>query len=218
MCRSRLSRLIINRCTPGFTTALRSLYKGQHTRQLVFKMTNICSVCRKEFSTSSNRIRHERMFHHKKVYEDSEVSEEENEEESENSEEGSEEGSDMEDEENEIDVWPDVIKHAASKMEIENYEDVVREPYLSEFVDLMKTYVEEKRTFVRAIQDDSVYRTIYEEFEACEDSDGIPAEETNAAIDLAWQNKRFRLRTIIKENIHVVEAMQKLKDSDEDSI
>ena len=157
------------------------------------------------FSSSSNRIRHERLFHHKDVEE-----KEEPEDEPEETEEEDEESTDDESTGDEIDHWPTIVKHAASRVELKNPRDALREPFLSEFVDEMKNFVEIKQKFIKEMEQDPVYRKIQEDMDELERIMNVDSREEVA--DVAWHNRRFKLRKVIEENLDEIEESEPEKD------
>ena len=171
-----------------------------------------CKFCSRVFSTGSNRIRHERLFHGaedtEEQHEDEEMSSEDEEEE--------DVASDDESSEDDIDVWPMIVTHAAKKIKLEKANMAIREPYLSEFVDHMKDYAEAQRHFVKALEADKVYSSILEEIDENEDPTSTRDEKLEVA-ELAWQNKRFKVKRVIAEHLDLVnQAIQEAESSDEE--
>ena len=164
-------------------------------------MAHTCSQCDKGFTTLSNKYRHERSVH------------DDNESESNDSNNRSDDEKETSDEESDatiddgINVWSAIIRHAAKAMNLTNAEEATREPYLSEMVNHMRKYAENGRQFVYALDEDPIYKTIHEVFKAYEESDNTDADELEEAIDMAWQNKRFRLKNVIHDNIDVIEEV-----------
>ena len=171
-------------------------------------MPRTCSFCSREFSSSSNRIRHEELFHKKKnqiEMADSEHSEDERSV-------GHE--SDAEEEEVE-DLWQEIIEYAHSECKV-TPSQVLVEPYLSQFVEHMKEYVEERFKFVKTMESDEYYEKIQENIERFMDSEAYDREE---AVDTAWHNRRFLIKRIIEENKELLAVKDSVDgDSDDDNV
>ena len=149
-------------------------------------MTRTCSYCSREFSSSSNRLRHEQLFH-KKTMAESEHSDDERSEDGHDS-----DGSEHEDE----DRWAETIEYACEQCEI-TADQVLVEPYLSQFVEHMKVYVEERFQFVKTMESDEHYEKIHENIDRFMDQEAYDREE---AVDTAWHNRRFLIKRIIEEH------------------
>lgn len=147
--------------------------------------------------------------------ENEETVEEEMEESEEESE--SEESEQSDEEADDIDVWPMIVAHAAQQTKLEKAKMALREPYLSEFVDCMKDYAEAKRQFVKALEADSIYSSILDEIDETEDPSSTRQEKHEVA-ELAWHNKRFKVKRVIAEHLDLVkEAIKNREESEDES-
>lgn len=177
-----------------------------------------CSFCSRVFSTSSNRLRHENLFHGKdgshiipipKYHNDSKEannSEEPNESDSES---GSEHG-DNDTEAN--DHWVEILRDACSEVE-DLSKPLIREPYLSELVELMKDSAEEHFTFVREMEEDRTYEKINDLIDKYE-SEGYSRDE---AASTAWHDRRFLVKQVIENNSDVIKKLQDGDDDDDEA-
>ena len=196
-----------------------------HYKTIKIQMAHNCKFCARVFSTSSNRIRHERLFHGDVVEDEEEdnvsVESSDSDDDDAKTEVSDEESvadekevSDEEmDSDDENDYWGEVIEKAASKIEVENPEKLLKEPYLSEMVDEMRQVVEKRIKFANYMQNkDAVYQKIEtakaRHHEDDDDSDDEEAEETG------WNDKRFLLKRVIAEHLVVVGSAD---SDDEDS-
>ena len=154
-----------------------------------------CSSCARQFSSSSNRLRHERLFH-KLDNEDAESQMDEDQESnsdasSRQSRETSEASSDAKDDGR----WVEIIRDACQQ-----YEDlpnaVWEEPYLSQFLEHMKNYVEEKFQFVH----DMGFNTEYEKIQKMIEKNIQRGYGRQEAVDAAWHARRFLVKQIILDH------------------
>ena len=176
-----------------------------------------CSSCTRSFSSSSNRIRHERLFH--KPSDEKETVEDYPENNSESDEDPSDEemkDEEKQDEERESrDMWRDIVLHACLEFKNElltRADQVLLEPFLSEFVEHMKEYVEEKFQFVKSMEQDDQYEKINCMIDQL-DGEEYDREE---AVDCAWHNRRFLVKRMIQENIDLVAKIVDRDHSDDD--
>ena len=168
-----------------------------------------CAHCSSLFSSSSNRLRHERLFHSEMDNEkvDSETLESEDEQDEATNEqcdhhEEDDSGTDS-DEEQVCSLWNEVVRAACVGSQLNNREMVLKEPFLSDFVDKMKEFVENRIQFVQSMELDEQYTKINETIDKFE-NDGYDREE---AVDTAWHNRRFLVRRIIEHHLDTVKEM-----------
>ena len=114
---------------------------------------------------------------------------------------------DDDEEEEEEDLWQEIIEFAHSQCKVTPTQVSV-EPYLSQFVEHMKEYVEERFKFVKTMESDKYYEKIQENIERFMDSEAYDREE---AVDTAWHNRRFLIKRIIEEHKELLTE----KDSDD---
>ena len=154
------------------------------------------------------------------VVEENELNEESEDEPEDEVNEESDDDPEDEDEDNEeseesdeesIDVWSRIIRHAARESNIKSPVDATREPFLGEFVNHMKDYVEQVRKFWDALNDDETFNIIESDMENA-------TIDQDEAAELAWQNRRFRLRKIIQDHLDVIkEEIDNKEEMDENS-
>jgi hypothetical protein len=149
------------------------------TLSLTNKMAILCSYCDREFTKNFNRIRHEKLMHEKQVDEEMDESPVEESDDGEESDGGVSpaEDSDVSDsqaeetdpekeesensDEDEIDgddVWREILRDSYVRSELgerlERAEDVLKEPFLSELVDVMQAIVQNRLRLANYLQDD----------------------------------------------------------------
>lgn len=108
--------------------------------------------------------------------------------------ESDDEEDESDDEEGE-DVWVDIL--AAAKLEYgESSDNIFVEPYLSQFVEHVKNYVEERTQFVRDVEFDEFYEKINKAIEKYV-SKGYDRKE---AVDSAWNDRRFLVKQIMEKH------------------
>ena len=190
-----------------------------------------CSSCGRLFSSSSNRLRHERLFHRMEEtqsedgtesaidaeetiqtgsgvfhgnHTESEPDADENDsEQSEHGDETSEASSDGKDDER----WVEIIQDACQQ-----YEDlpnsVWEEPHLSQFLEHMKNYVEERFQFVH----DMGFNTEYEKIQKMIEKNIQRGYGRQEAVDAAWHARRFLVKQIILDH---KDAVNEAENDDE---
>ena len=184
-----------------------------------------CEHCSSTFTRRDNLQRHMRTAHPPDIEEEinestaSEEVEMEDTQESENSnvesegdDEQDESKSEEEDEENEEesedddkpDPWRNVVANVARHFseEYDTPNNVLREPFLSQFVEEMRKVVERRVKFVNHIvNDDDLYEMITDRYDKFME-EGFTNED---ASESAWHYLRFPIRNVIKENIDLLE-------------
>ena len=193
--------------------------------------------CGRYFSSSSNRVRHERAFH--KLVDDEpvtiapeyapqsrydlnfpdnltntveDVDDEEDEEDGTDGEESLEDGSDSEEKPN---YWRNIVMDAIEAEGADGIrvaKQVLQEPFLSGFVNAMKGVVEEKIQFVKYMEEeDETYQKINDTIDRFERE----AYDRDEAVSTAWHDRRFLVSRVIEENLDLIE--NELKDGDEEN-
>ena len=137
--------------------------------------------------------------------------EEENDETSDDKEESDGAGEEEVEEDEDDDMWREVIEYACEMTGKPLTEGVIQEPYLSQFVDHMKNFVESRIHFVRAMENDEDYKKIDQMIDTFESDD----YDRDEAVDTAWHNRRFLVKRIIERNMSVVEEQMKENDVDD---
>ena len=201
----------------------------------------VCDFCGHTFSSRFNRLRHQQESHgevdidiytgkeqdletladddQQEIDEDNAQEEEDDAGAAVHDQEDEEENESGSESENEDDVtespWRQIIAEACDNaaIKIDTAESVLLEPFLSEFVEAMKTAAEERFSFVRDMEQDSDYILINDTIEKHEVNEGYEKEE---AIDAAWHARRFLVKRMVKDNIDLVEDWMKNK-SEEDT-
>ena len=164
---------------------------------VIFKMGKSCTFCTREFSSSSNRLRHEQLFHGKK---------EDAEDDAESKMDTESENSDDDASQHHVDEWRIVVSNALASYNGE-VKDILNEPFLSQFVEHMKNFVEDRVQFVKKMSEDDSYAKIDNMIDRYEEEEDYDRDE---AVNTAWHNRRFMLKRIIQEN------MEDSEESDED--
>jgi hypothetical protein len=113
--------------------------------------------------------------------------------------------------------WLNIVSDALDNYDIQipTAEDIVKEPYLSDFVNLMKIVAEEQIQFVKYMEEeDDLYRKINETIERYESND----YDREEAVDAAWHDRRFLIRRVIEDNMNLVETQweEEHKDDNDD--
>ena len=190
-----------------------------------------CIYCNRVFSSSSNRVRHERLFHEKMsesgydsgenatgesegrlirknddttgkshgtpfTYGNDDSDKDDDEEDTVESNKESDTEDDKEDEEgkqDDEDPWKEVLK-AAKEEYGETSDNLFVEPYLSQFVEHVKDFVEEKMQFVKNMEFDKCYEKINKSIETYINR-GFNRQE---AVDAAWSERRFLVKQIME--------------------
>jgi hypothetical protein len=120
-------------------------------------------------------------------------------------------------EETSRDLWPQIISDACDTVQfslpLKHADQLLRDPFLDEFVDQMKSVVEKRVDFVKAMDSDEGYGKIDSTIQQFESDDYDRTE----AVDAAWHARRFLVKKIIKEHIDIVEKAFDLED-DESSV
>ena len=175
-------------------------------------MVKVCNYCNRKFSSSSNRVRHERIFHkllkmsggsiHPDDNDDpfhsatNQSDEDDTDTDEDDKEENDKEENDKEDDESDEDGddrWDEVL--TAAKAEYgESSDNVFVEPYLSQFVEHVKNYVEERMQFVKDMEFDQCYEKINKAVEKYVQQ-GYDRKE---AVDAAWNDRRFLVKQIME--------------------
>ena len=89
--------------------------------------------------------------------------------------------------------WDEIL--AAAKEEYgESSDNVLVEPYLSQFVEHVKNYVEERMQFVKDMEFDRCYESINKAIEKLVQQ-GYNRKE---AVDVAWNDRRFLVKQIME--------------------
>jgi hypothetical protein len=197
-----------------------------------------CNTCSRVFSSSSNRHRHEKFFHGqvgngRKIFNEDEESPRynfgqpdvipgERIEEDPVSDEDVKSVKSSDSEEPDSDpkkrnYWLNIVSDALDNYDIQipTAEDIVKEPYLSDFVNLMKIVAEEQIQFVKYMEEeDDLYRKINETIERYESND----YDREEAVDAAWHDRRFLIRRVIEDNMNLVETQweEEHKDDNDD--
>jgi hypothetical protein len=197
-----------------------------------------CNTCSRVFSSSSNRHRHEKFFHGqvgngRKIFNEDEESPRynfgqpdvipgERIEEDPVSDEDVKSVKSSDSEESDSDpkkrnYWLNIVSDALDNYDIQipTAEDIVKEPYLSDFVNLMKIVAEEQIQFVKYMEEeDDLYRKINETIERYESND----YDREEAVDAAWHDRRFLIRRVIEDNMNLVETQweEEHKDDNDD--
>ena len=111
-------------------------------------------------------------------------------------------------------MWRDIVSHACLEFKNElltRPDQVLLEPFLSEFVEHIKEYVEEKFQFVKSMEEDGQYNKINHMIEQFEEEE----YDREEAVDSAWHNRRFLVKRMIQENIDLVAKIVDGDHSDE---
>ena len=109
------------------------------------------------------------------------------------------------------DIWRDIVSEACSEFKNElltRADQVLLEPFLSEFIEHMKEYVEENFRFVKMMEQDAQYEKIDNMIQQFEEED----YDREEAADSAWHNRRFLVKRMIEDNIDLV---AKIVDGDQ---
>ena len=105
------------------------------------------------------------------------------------------------------DLWQETIDYARQNTKGSSKDEIIQEPYLSQFVDHMKEYVETRINFVKQMEDDEDYKKINDMIDRFESDD----YERDEAVDAAWHNRRFLVKRIIERC-----DFEPIEESDED--
>lgn len=168
-----------------------------------------CSYCPRGFSSSSNRIRHEQLFHKKAMYKEEQFEEEHSDDDDDK--EHTTDG-ESEDEEKESVRWKEIIEYAHSQCDV-TAAQASREPYLSEFVEHMKEYAEERNEFVKEME----YDDSYEKIDKIIQKNILKGWSRQESVDVAWHDRRFLVKKIIENNKELlVDEKEESDDDDED--
>jgi hypothetical protein len=198
-----------------------------------------CKTCSRVFSSNSNRHRHEKFFHgqvgngrhtfnedkdHRRYnYGQPDVVSGEgtdddskglSDEEDEKSSEKSNDSEESESAPSQPDYWLNVVRDALDnyEMQIPSAEDIVKEPYLSDFVNSMKFVVEEQIQFTKHMEDeDETYKKIMETIERYESND----YDREEAVDAAWHDRRFLVSRLIEDNMEIIKEKWKEEHTEE---
>ena len=163
-----------------------------------------CSHCSRVFSSSSDRLRHERLFHGADEEEIPDYPENVDDPETE-----------PDDEETE-DLWPEIIKNAYrefKKVAKAPLSLILVEPYLSQFIENVKDYVEERIRFNDVMQQDDHYKKIADLIDTYKEEDF----DRDEAIDAAWHKRRFLVRKIVKGYIDTLRDDDREDEDEEES-
>ena len=178
-------------------------------------MPSYCNDCKLSFTRPWNYTRHLQIKHGEMKEDDFEPEENESQDESMSEDEESttdsmeEEVDTTEDKEEPKaqgnDHWRTAIDLTIEKMNDDGYEffedpiKMLREPYLGEFVHELQQVVESRIKFANYFEnDDPVYVSISRIKEKAEEEDALEEDE---CADIAWSQRRFAVRKIIRENI-----------------
>ena len=199
----------------------------------------ICSVCNQAFSSSFNRLRHERTFH-RNDFDDEEANvmanetvpfeggrivrfgEDEDEEHSSGSDEEDKEetsdsdGKDEDEGDDAPDYWRDVIAEVIEDggLKVKAAELVLQEPFLSDFVSKIKDNVEDKVQFAKDMEEkDDCYQKINDAIEEYENKE----YDREEAVEAAWHDRRFLVRRVIEKNMDLIQEVLKEEDSGEEN-
>ena len=162
-----------------------------------------CSHCSRVFSSSSNRLRHERLFHGAEEEDISDYHE-------------NDDDPETDDEETE-DLWPEIIKNAYSefkKVAKAPLSLILVEPYLSQFIENVKDYVEKRIRFNDVMQQDEHYKKIADLIDTYKEEDF----DKDEAIDAAWHKRRFLVRKIVKGYIDTLHDDDSEDEDEEESM
>ena len=162
-------------------------------------MPDTCEHCGKIFSRHTNYRRHLKLMHG----EEKEDSEEESQHtEGKNEEEEDEEPEEVEDVDEVNKYWREIVSNAASKLEYDSDEDLLKEPLLSQMVDEMRKIVEFRMSFGDFMESISeIYHNIKRRKTHLEEDDFSDEEELT---ETAWNDNRIRLRKVIKEAFEII--------------
>ncbi len=165
-----------------------------------------CRFCEHKFYSSSNRHRHEAQIHNSKkgCKSDSEMSDEE-----ESQEVGSGE-----------DYWSTLISRTFDEMdlqsEIENGDEILCEPMLSQFLEELRENLEKRMKFAQYMEEeDETYREIQNTANQYKDLD------SDEAFEKAWNERKYLLKRLLRDHMDVVEnemenGDNKVKEYDDD--
>ena len=176
-------------------------------------MPDTCEHCGKIFSRHTNYRRHLKLMHG----EEKEDSEEESQHtEGKNEEEEDEEPEEVEDVDEVNKYWREIVSNAASKLEYDSDEDLLKEPLLSQMVDEMRKIVENCLSFGNFMLSNSeIYEKIQQRKTHLENNDG-PSDDDEELTETAWNDNRFRLRKVIEEIIESSDGMEPKDEREEE--
>ena len=181
-----------------------------------------CSHCSKAFANSSNRSRHERLFHRQMESPENDQQEDMQEDQSpeevppsdNESDEGALSDDDQDDEGKTNEQWRRILKMAKERLPAEVGADALKMPYLSELVDNVKDIVEDLVQFAQTMQDDEeTYGKISARIEEYEEKD----YERDEAVDQAWLNSTFLIKRIAQKNADIFNDDERMQSDDSEN-
>ena len=178
-------------------------------------MPDTCEHCGKIFSRHTNYRRHLSSMHG----EEKEDSEEESQHEDSNEEEEDDEPYVENEDVDEVKkYWRDIVSNAASKLDYDSDEDLLKEPLLSQMVDEMRKIVEHCLSFGNFMLSNSeIYEKIQRRKTHLENNDG-PSDDDEELTETAWNDNRFRLRKVIKESFEIIWQVEANETEEVDEI
>ena len=192
-----------------------------------------CHHCNRRFSSSSNRLRHEKYFHRKDVSEstndpelrntmspssevetENSMTTEDDNDDDDDDDDNSQEVDDDDDEESIAgsddsdescaDPWRELISETCEQadIDVESAEQVLQEPYLSEFLEMMGKILQKKINMVKNLQEkDATYEKVQSTIDRCTDKD----YDDDEAFEKAWDKRKFLLKKVLKNNLDLIE-------------
>ena len=148
-----------------------------------------CRFCERKFYSSSNRSRHEAQIHNNSKVDraDSEMEDDENQE--------IESGEDY---------WSSLIVRTFDEMdlqsEIENGNEILGEPILSQFLEELRENLEKRMKFAQYMEEeDETYREIQNTANQYKDLD------SDEAFEKAWNERKYLLKRLLRDHMDVIE-------------
>ena len=192
--------------------------------------STICRFCAIQFYSNFNRRRHEMRVHQKEVQEevedyDTDHSASTNSQDSDNNQNRKEDIFDDKDDtdsekssDSEENYWSELIIETCREMDLKNEikspKDVLFEPMLSRFLEELRDNIDKRMKFADYMNShDKIYQEIQNTVERYERND----LEEDEAFEKAWNERKYLLKRMLKDNLDVIErTLKECSDSEEE--